>query len=177
MNKTIKKWHIVDAVLTVILGSALHFVYEWFDYNKVVAVFGAVNESVWEHQKLLFWPFIIFIILEFIFFGKNLPDFFYAKAVSLVSGLFFVIAMFYTYTGASGKEWLFIDILLFVIGTIISFLSSYKILTREKSAGKVKTVVSIIIILMLISIFAVFTFSPPSIPLFIDQNNGSYGIL
>ena len=50
----IKKWQIFASIFCLILGTILHFTYEWFNYNVIVGLFSTINESVWEHLKLLF---------------------------------------------------------------------------------------------------------------------------
>ena len=51
-----RKWWTV-CFLSILAGSALHFLYDLWP-NPLTAVFAPVNESVWEHLKLLFWPFL-----------------------------------------------------------------------------------------------------------------------
>ncbi|MFR7832640.1 MAG: DUF6512 family protein [Blautia wexlerae] len=43
--------------LAVLGGAALHFLYDVWP-NPLTAVLAPVNESVWEHLKLLYWPFL-----------------------------------------------------------------------------------------------------------------------
>ncbi len=50
-----RKWWTV-CFLSILAGSALHFLYDLWP-NPLTAVFAPVNESVWEHLKLLYWPF------------------------------------------------------------------------------------------------------------------------
>ena len=47
-----------------VLGVLLHFTYEWSGDNPIVALFSAVNESTWEHLKLLFFPMLLLTIIE-----------------------------------------------------------------------------------------------------------------
>ena len=47
-----------------ILGVLLHFTYEWSDDNRIVGLFSAVNESTWEHMKLLAVPWVLWTIAE-----------------------------------------------------------------------------------------------------------------
>ena len=46
-------WAIIPLIA---VGSVLHFVYDWSGHHRVAAVFGAVNESYWEHTKIAIWP-------------------------------------------------------------------------------------------------------------------------
>ena len=58
MKRELRRWEIVGFIATGLFGTLLHFVYEWTGGNRVIAVFSAVNESTWEHMKLLFIPFL-----------------------------------------------------------------------------------------------------------------------
>ena len=52
-------WQKIGFFFTVVFGVLLHFLYEW-SYNSVwIAPFSGVNESTWEHMKLLFFPMFI----------------------------------------------------------------------------------------------------------------------
>lgn len=67
-------------IVTMILGTLNHFLYDWSGKNPVIALFTPVNESVWEHMKLLFFPFLLLSLIEYIirrpdrarFFGSRL---------------------------------------------------------------------------------------------------------
>ena len=49
---------ILTAWITSLGGSALHFLYDWLP-SPLTALFSPINESVWEHLKLLFWPMLL----------------------------------------------------------------------------------------------------------------------
>ena len=69
----IKQFHIVGLLFTLLTGFLLHFVYEWSGDNPLVGLFSPVNESVWEHLKLLFFPILAYSIVEYFIYGKNYP--------------------------------------------------------------------------------------------------------
>lgn len=71
MKRELRRWEIVGFIATGLFGTLLHFVYEWTGGNRVIAVFSAVNESTWEHMKLLFIPFLVFTVVEFIVFPRR----------------------------------------------------------------------------------------------------------
>ena len=49
--------NIVIAIIFIsVIGTLLHFMYEWSGHNKVVSLFAAVNESTWEHIKIALTP-------------------------------------------------------------------------------------------------------------------------
>ncbi|QVK17553.1 hypothetical protein KHQ81_11935 [Mycoplasmatota bacterium] len=176
MKTNVKKWFIVGTIFIILFGSLLHFVYEWSGNNPLVGIFGAVNESTWEHLKLLFWPALLFSIVEYIFLDKDYNNYITAKAVSFYLGIFLIISLFYTYTGIIGENCLFMDIAIFIISVIISQYIGYKIMTSDKDVSKQVNIISLIAIVILIFAFVIFTFDPPKIPLFKDPITGKYGI-
>ena len=112
MKRELRRWEIVGFIATGLFGTLLHFVYEWTGGNRVIAVFSAVNESTWEHMKLLFIPFLVFTVVEFIVFSEAFRNFFAVKAASILLGLVSIPALFYTLTGMFGKlpDWVNITI-------------------------------------------------------------------
>ncbi len=119
-------------MFTILLGTLLHYVYEWSGNNALIGIIGAVNESTWEHLKLLFWPIFFYSILEYQLIGNKFNNYVTAKAVSLYAGILLIIIIFYTYTGIVGDNYLIIDILTFVVSVIISQYVGYKITTANK---------------------------------------------
>ena len=43
----IKNWFIIVVLVCLVLGTLLHFTYEWSGEDKIVAIYSAVNESTW----------------------------------------------------------------------------------------------------------------------------------
>ena len=61
-----------------ILGCINHFIYELSGKNTLAASITPINESTWEHLKLLFFPFIAYIIFEFFIYGKHISGFLFS---------------------------------------------------------------------------------------------------
>jgi hypothetical protein len=155
------------------LGSFLHFTYKFSGNDQFVALFSAVNESVWEHTKLLLLPILIFGVVEY-YYQKDLQRVLTAKLFDLLTAITFIIVLFYTYTGAFGIESLVIDIALFLAAAASGKYVSYLILTSKKPLN-FSALVSGLAILFLIAFYIITTFSPPRIPLFEDQTTHTYG--
>ena len=51
----------VSFILTATLGTACHFAFDFFGQSRLIAPFVPVNESTWEHLKLLFFPFLLLL--------------------------------------------------------------------------------------------------------------------
>jgi len=171
--KKIKKWHIAGFIISIVLGVLLHFLYEWSNNNKYVAIFGPVNESLWEHCKLLFWPIFIYSIFEYFCIGKRYKNYLYAKMVSLYIGVFAIISLFYTYSGIIGQHYFVADMIIFVVSIFISQYLSYRIIVSHKEMDRF---FSFLLIIFLLLCFILFTYYPPEIQLFKDLKTGQYGI-
>lgn len=133
MNKkrTIKIWHIIGIFFTLILGTLLHFTYEWSGNNPIIGFFSATDESTIEHLKMIFMPFFLFSIFEFLKYGKNISAFILIKGLSVSIGMISIVAIFYLYTWIAGTHFLWMDIAIFVFGVVISYVISYMLLKRS----------------------------------------------
>jgi hypothetical protein len=173
MNKNVLAYELIGIIFIVILGSILHFTFGLSGNNRVVALFSAVNESVWEHLKIGFWPALLYAFIECRKL-KAMNNFIFAKAVGIYLIPISIVALFYSYT-AFIEDNLTMDILIFIMAVIIGQMTSYKILnTREMPNWSKK--VSLTALIVLTAMFLIFTFYPPKIPLFVDPNSGKYGL-
>ena len=166
----------IGIVFITLLGSLFHFIFELSGFNPVVGAFSAVNESVWEHLKIGFWPLIIYTAIEYWQINDKTNNFFLAKTVAAYSILAVIPAIFYGYTSITSEPILAIDILSFIIAVIVAQFLSYKILT-SKQQPKTTQLISLIALAALAILFIVFTFYPPHIPPFQDPASGEYGII
>lgn len=174
MNKKLKRWSVVGFFFVVVLGTIGHFLYDLTGGNPIVGKFFPVNESTWEHLKLLFFPFVLFWGVEWFYVGKIYKNFAFAGLAGMICGLVFIVVSFYTYTGVLGRNVDFLNVLIFVLGTALAFFVEYKILTgKSKVAFKIP---SIIILVILVFLFVNFTTNPPQIGLFKDPVTGQFGI-
>jgi hypothetical protein len=145
-------------------------------FNPVVGAFSAVNESVWEHLKLGFWPAVLYAAIEYRQIRKQTNNFFVAKTVVPYTIIVVVTDIFYSYTSITGESIFLIDITSFFVAVIIGQYISYRLLTRKKLAKWTKMAALALFILLGI-LFVVFTFYPPELPPFQDPISGEYGII
>lgn len=168
-------YELVGIVFIILLGSMLHFTFELSGNQPVVGVFSAVNESVWEHLKIAFWPALLFLILEYRYTYKKSNNFFFAKTLGICSIMIVIPVIFYSYT-LFFEENLIVDIGSFIFAIILGQLISYMLLTYKKIA-KIFELVSLVALVILVVAFVVFTFYPPQVQIFQDPNTGEYGII
>lgn len=170
--KKIKRFQIFSIIFTFVLGTLLHFTYEWSGESKFIAAFSAINESVWEHLKLLYFPMLITIIIGYFYLEKEVPNFICAKTIGILVATLFTVVFFFTYTGVLGKNVAFIDISSFFIATILGEYTAYRLMIDR---FKCKFGVEIILIVLGLS-FIFFTYYTPPIGIFRDPITGNYGL-
>ena len=158
----------------MILGTLLHFTYEWSGNNQFIASFSAVNESTWEHLKLLFFPMLLTTIIGFFYLEKSCPNYWCARLLGILTAILFTIVFFYTYTGIIGTNFAFVDISIFFVAVILGELVSYKVLVSSIDCNSSVALVGII---LLLACFIIFTYFTPEIGLFKDPVNGLFGII
>ena len=173
-KKSILWYELMGMVFIILLGSMLHFTFEWSGNQPLVGVFSAVNESVWEHLKIAFWPALLYLIIEYRYLYKKSNNFFAAKTIGIYSIMIIIPIIFYSYT-AFLEESLIIDIGSFIFAIIVGQLVSYRLLTYKKFA-RIFEQISLIALVILALAFVVFTFYPPHVSFFQDPNTGEYGI-
>lgn len=172
-KKKIIKFQIFSSIFTMILGTLLHFTFEWSGNNSFVAAFSAVNESTWEHLKLIFFPMILTTIIGYFYIGKNTSNFLCSKLIGIITAILFTVIFFYTYTGILGTNFAFIDISIFFIAVLLGEYITYKLLLSDFSCNKI---ISLLLLIILLFCFVLLTYFPPKIGLFKDPVTNNFGI-
>ena len=163
---SIKKWHISGFVFVSILGVLFHFTYKFFENGSFWGYFFPVNESIWEHLKLIFWPSVLFMIPEYIFIGKTVSDYFSVKASSLFVSMSFIVSAYYTYSGVLGFNLLAADILLFFIGVFIYEYLSCSLIATADEYVKSDNFRGIALLVLFAICFIFWTYNPPTLGIF-----------
>ena len=174
MKRSISLSQLIGFALTSVLGTVLHFLYDWLDESSWVAPFSSINESTWEHMKLLFWPMFIYTIVQSFFF-RDRKDFWCIKLRGILLGIILIPTLFYIYNGAIGKSPDWLNISIFFISAAIAYIYEYKLFRSEKIRCKYQTS-AIFIICVIALLFIVFTFITPEINIFKDPSTGTFGI-
>ena len=157
-------------------GNLLHFVYDWTGQSPVVGALAAVNESVWEHMKLLTTPWVLWSIAELVAAGRSGLRVTAARAAGLLAGLAAIPMLFYTYQGVLGRDLMWLDIAIFQIAVLLGFWVSWTVLRRRALAAPLWQVAGGAVLAAVWAAFIVWTFAPPELPLFVDPETGLRGI-
>lgn len=172
VNTFLKKSNKIGFFIVLICGILLHFTFHWSDSNPIIGLFSAVNESTWEHMKLLFIPSFVYFLCEYKKYGSSSRDLLTARTLGLLAGLAFIPVSYYTYTGIIGKSYFAVDIVIFVLSVFLTFSLSSYFLTKPQ---RLTALASCLILLTLLFLFFLFTFFPPHIQMFLDPVHFTYG--
>lgn len=175
MKNTLVKWQFAGFLFTAAAGTLLHFLFDWTQQNLLAALFSAVNESVWEHMKLLFFPMFLFAIVQEHLSGEQFPNFWNVKLRGILYGLILIPVLFYTYTGVFGVRIDWINICIFYLADAASYLLETRLLQKRK-AVLLPSEASLLLLCLVALLFTILTFYPPSIPLFQDPATQLYGL-
>ena len=174
MKRNISLWQFVGFSLSSLLGTILHFLYEWTGKSELAALISGVNESTWEHMKLLYFPLFAFAVVQSFFFKGN-SNFWCVKLRGILTGLILIPLIFYTYNGVIGKSPDWINISIFFISAAAVFIYETRLLKRRNIRCKNPRTAFLIICLIGLS-FILFTFKTPRLGIFLDPVTGKYGI-
>ena len=174
MKRNISLWQAMGFGITVLCGTLLHFLYDWLGEAEWIAPFSGINESTWEHMKLLFWPTFIFAIVQSFFF-RDRENFWCVKLRGILLGLALIPIIFYTYNGAIGRSPDWINIAIFFISAAAVYIYETRLFNSEKVICK-SPKLAFAALCAIGVLFAVFTFRTPEIGIFLDPLTGTYGI-
>ena len=170
MKKIVLLWELFGFATAVFFGTLLHFLYAWLGEPAWIAPFSAVNESTWEHMKLLFFPMLIFAAVQSIFFrsnGKLWPSFWCTKLRGIALGLILIPIIFYTYNGAIDKSPDWVNIAIFFVAAAAAYAYEARLFCSSKTRCRSQKL-AIAILLAIALLFVIFTFAPPPLAIFQD---------
>lgn len=174
LNKKLLITEIIGFVFCIIMSFVFHFAFEWLNNAPSIAWLFATNESVWEHSKIIFYPFFIFSIVEYFIIKPDIKVYLTAKSIPLIFCIPLMLVIYFTYSGIIGTNYLAIDIIMTILIIFAMSLVSYKMINSGYFAKYYY-----IYAMLAISIFAfiiIFTYFPPHINLFYDKTKNMYGI-
>jgi hypothetical protein len=174
-QRSLLKWELMGIAVIFLLGSLFHFMFDLTGSHAAAGAFFPVNESVFEHLKLTFWPAIIWWAFTFRFLKNNARNFFISRAAALLIMPIVTLVLFYGYTTPTGWENVFVDIFIFLLSVAAGQMAGYWLIKRNPLplwlAG-----ISIFLIIALGFVYIYFTYYPPHVSIFMDSNTYSYGI-
>lgn len=172
--KRLKHYTVIGIFFVIILGTLFHFLYDWTNKNFIIGLFTPINESVWEHMKLIFFPMLIYSFIMILTLKKGYPSIIPSLCFGILSGTLLVPIFFYIYTFILGKNIFIFDFATFMLSIIIAFFAVYKF-TLSDSLQPYTILLCCLVCIFLIS-FIIFTFYPPAIKIFEDPTQKTISI-
>ena len=187
MKNNLGVWQFAGFTVSVALGTILHFLFEWTGAYAVAPI-SAVNESTWEHMKILFFPMLLFAFVQYAFFRKDFQLFWWIKLIGIVVGTVSIPILFYTYNGAFGKTPDWLNISFFFISAGVAYLLEYILFKKELKSPNARNEnawkswnanawIALAVLMAIGLVFVAFTFYPPKLPLFQDPLTGKHGVV
>ncbi len=149
--------------LTAAAGAALHFLYDLWP-NALTAILAPVNESVWEHLKLLYWPFLAaaFYLTRGAEDGRQG---WCALLIGVLAAPVLLLGAYYPLAYGFSLHGLVLDILLYLLSLAGGFFLAYRLQPRWLPGS----VCGIFVIAAGLygAALALFSFAPPELPIFL----------
>ena len=171
---TYKKWKIISPFILFGLCSILHFGYTIMP-NPVSAIFFPVNESIFEHMKMIYTSVLVFSLIEYFVIKKMKWEVHNIGINPFLSGLtniFSFLIMYLIIRMFINETMIVTFIILFISNIIASFVSYYLLLNKQILSDKM----GLILTIMLYIPFIYFTYYPMHNSLFYDPKDELYGI-
>ena len=174
MKRSMGLWQLMGFAVTALGGTLLHFLYDRLGEAVWIAPISGVNESTWEHMKLLFVPLFLFAVLQSFYF-QDRSDFWCVKLRGILLGIALIPVLFYTYNGVIGKSPDWINVTIFFVSAAVAYFYETRLFaTKQLPCGAPEIPVAILCLIALL--FVLFTFFTPKIGIFKDPLTGAYGI-
>lgn len=165
----LKRTTIIGTIFVLITGTLSHFIYEWSGSNPLAALFFPVNESTWEHMKLIFFPTLLYGFYMQHTLKAEYPCISNAIPAGILAGTILIPVLFYSYTGILGFNTMILDISVFIVAVLITFYLIF-VLTRSCKLSSSKWLY--IPVMVMIAAFMIFSFTPPDLGIFLDPLAG-----
>ncbi len=169
------QWALLGILGVAVIATLWHFLFFLTAEFAVIGAIVPVNDSVWEHFKVILYPMLIFAIVEYRYIGYHTNNYITAKTIAIFIMLLLIGTVFYTYFYVAGKQIAAADISIFVGALIIGQLVGAWVMTFDP-LPKYFNYVAIALIVALAIVLAVFTYNPAHVQIFFDSAAGIYGL-
>ena len=170
-----KKIIIINSILTFALCFLTHFLYDWLP-NPIFSILFPVNESIWEHMKMIYTTFLLyglieyFILKRFDFKPNNyILSIFLKGVIAIPIYLAIYLPIYYTF----GENMIVTFTILFLTILFVNYIGIKIMQSKEIKYQKTISIIGIIIVYLIMGIL---TYNPPHYDLFFDTEEEKYGI-
>ena len=156
----------IGIIFVLITGTLAHFLYDWTGNNRIVGLFTPINESIWEHMKLLFFPMLIYSLIMILKFRRKYSCITSALCFGILTGALLIPLFYYAYTYILGSNVFMMDISIYILSIVIAFWLSYK-LTLSRRLESYTSILGMLVSVLFVCFF-IFTYRPPEAVIFQD---------
>lgn len=161
---------IINTLGIFILSFLCHFLYDLLP-NFFTSIFFPVNESIWEHVKMLYSAGLFWSIIYYCFKKEN--NFFLRTYIRC---MFLIIILLILYLPA---YYIFGEIMVLTIIILLATILITEIIMSIlplKKDYKLLNIISLFLIILNYIIFTYLVYNPIKMDLFFDPENKKYGI-
>ncbi len=168
----IKKSKILSTILIFLLCFPFHFLYDILP-NTLFSIFFPVNESIYEHMKMMFSAIIFYGIIDYFVLKKcKHNNFLFSLWVTAFLSIFIYLAIYLPIFNHYGENMIVSITLLFIVIAFTQVISYYILNCKDLNLD----IVSIILIVTSYIVLAYLTYNPIKNYIFLDTENEKYGI-
>ena len=150
---------LIGLIGIAIVGTIWHFVYDWINENQIAGYFFPISESVFEHTKILFYPFLLFGIYARYQLREKYSGITHASLEGSLIAPIVMTILFYTYQGVFGGGRMWVDILIFYVSVAVGIGVMYRRMEKEpRENANMSTVVLVILNLLVFLTYLFFTY-------------------
>lgn len=161
-----KRFSIWGTLIIFVLAFIFHNLYAWTSWELFKPI-SAVNESVWEHMKMLFFAGFFYYLLKLIINGWSETQNIAGNTASLLTMIMIIPMTYYTYTSILGKGFVVIDLIITFIAALMGEYVSYRLSgSNHYRTSNFGTIVAGVVLMVMLILFVWFTYYPPSTPIF-----------
>lgn len=168
-----KRTIIMIVLFSFIAAFPMHAAYEFLGKQTVVGWIAPVNESIWEHLKLAFYPLVFFLLLPMTEYQRSVSWGLRLQQAAGAAGIamFVIVFGYYGLKGGFGIASLITDILLLLIGDLAGVWCQVWGCSKDRCHSEEngwKTVLAVVFLVVMVVLFVRFTVQPLELPLFQD---------
>lgn len=169
-----KKLKIIGGILAFLFCFPLHFLYDKFP-NFITSIFAPVNESIWEHMKILFGSILLSGVIQKIIvikYKEKYNNICFSNFIGAITSIPVFLIIFLPIYQIIGKNFI-VTIIIMFIAIVVAEVISYVIMNKNDYNLEKITIIFVIIVYV---IFLLLSYYPLNISIFKDPETKTYGI-
>ena len=169
-----KKWKIISPFILFGLCSLLHFGYTIMP-NPISSIFFPVNESIFEHMKMIYTSVLVFSLIEYFIIKKKkweLNNLGINPFISGLTNIFSFLIIYLPVKSLIGENMIVTFIILFISNIITEVVSYYLLLNKKIIDNRIGLIITLLVYIP----FIYLTYNPIHNSFFYDAKDKLYGI-